>query len=114
MTKLSRDVKGQTNLGGILGLLITGGLTLVIIVITLAIGSEITQEFVDDDFNLTMQNSTLNHSQFGVVANVSREGLSGLANLTGQVGLIGTIIALSVVLLILIGLLFRQFAGGRF
>lgn len=96
-TKL-RAKKGQLN--NLLSMLFVGGITIVVIVITIAIGAEITTDIRDGA------------AVAGVVQNVSIDGLSGLANLSGQLGLIGTVIALSVVLLILVVLLFRNFGGG--
>ena len=91
-----KDKKGISALN----LLLTGGIMLVIIVVTIGIGTQVVND-VGTSFTAG-----------GHAANVSNDGLTSLANLSGQLGLIGTVIALTVVLLILITLLFRQFAGG--
>lgn len=93
---LKKDKKGI----GALNILLTAGIMITIVVIALAIGSEVL-----DDLRTSQTTD-------GVAFNVSTNGLSGLGNMSGQVGLIGTVIALTVVLLILVTLLFKNFARG--
>lgn len=83
-----------------LTLLLTAGILVVIVIITLAIGSEVLDTFVTSPNNETL------------VDNVSMDGQAGLGNMSSQMGLIGTVVALTVVLLILVTLLFRNFRGG--
>ena len=96
MSKLQKNKKGIAALN----LLLTGGITLVVVVVALAISAQVITD-VGDGF-------TAGSVARGVVDN----GSLAIGNLSGQLGLIGTVIALTVVLLILITLLFRQFAGG--
>ena len=93
---MMKDKKGIAALN----LLLTGGITLVIVVVALAIGTQVIVD-VQDGFTAG-----------SVAAGVIDNGTEAMGNLSGQLGLIGTVIALTVVLLILITLLFRQFAGG--
>lgn len=83
-----------------LNLLLTGGILLVIIVVSLAIGTQVISDVGSSFVALS------------AAANVTTEGETAMGNISGQLGLIGTVIALTVVLLILVTLLFRQFAGG--
>lgn len=92
--------KGQNSLNGILTILLSGGIMLTIVIIAIAIGADITTDIRDDS------------TAGSLVTNVSNSGLDALGNLSGQTGLIGTVIALSVVLLLLVVLLFKNFAGG--
>lgn len=94
--KMLKDKRGIAALN----LLLTGGIMLVIVVVALAIG---TQVIVDVGSGFTAGS---------VASGVVDNGTQALANVSGQLGLIGTVIALTVVLLILVTLLFRQFAGG--
>lgn len=98
-----KDKKGQ-QLNALLSLLMVGGIIIVVIIVAVAIGSDVLVSIADG--------SAGNRTEPSAVRNVTSEGQAGLGNITGQMGLIGTVIALSVVLLILVTLLFRQFSGN--
>ena len=94
--RMHKDKKGIAALN----LLLTGGIMMVIIAVALSISAQV------------LVDTQAGFDTGSVAAGIIDNGTDSIANMSGQLGLIGTVIALTVVLLILITLLFRNFAGG--
>lgn len=83
-----------------LNLFLVGGILLVIIAVALSIGGQVMDQ-VDNAFVAGSQ-----------AAQIAGNGSAGLLNLSSQLPLTGTVLGLTVILLLLITLLFRQFSSG--
>lgn len=98
-TRIKQMLKDTSGIEA-LNLLLTGGIMLVIVTITLAIGAQILSSIGSGFTAGTNPAYIVNNGTYGIV------------QLASQMGLIGLVIALTVVLLILLTLLFNRIGGA--
>ena len=98
--------KGQTtSVVPIMSILFTTGIIFIIVAVALSIGGQVTGN-VADSYNIPV---TTNYTD---LRSIARNSSQGLLNLSSQLPLTGTVVALTVILLLLIVLLYRNFSGG--